>query len=333
MKNTKKINKIFVYILLIALSISNMSLHLWADGETTTLRLEYLKTEGVSNVHFKLYKVGVYENSSFKATGDFVRYNDSLPWNPASASEWQSLGNTLKSYVIRDGINSLKNEYTNSNSVAVFDGLEDGLYFIVGNQIKVGNTAYTSEPFFVVLPHKENGVNQYDVTVRPKGQSKTTGDDYTPPDDNKIKRKVLKVWEGDSEETRPDFVEVELLKNGKVYDTVKLNKENNWRKTWYNLSDRYTWTVVEKEVPEDYTVSIEKLGVTFIIRNIKEEVPPNDLPEDPTPSGKPDPTEDIPKDSVPRAKLPQTGVLWWPIPVLFAAGIMMFIIGFVRREH
>ena len=32
------------------------------------------------------------------------------------------------------------------------------------------------------------------------------------------------------------------------------------------------------------------------------------------------------------AKLPQTGQPWWPVPVLLAAGLVLVIIGLVRRR-
>ena len=53
--------------------------------------------------------------------------------------------------------------------------------------------------------------------------------------------------------------------------------------------------------------------------------PPVNIPEDPPPSGGKDyPDEEIPEEEVPLATLPQTGLLQWPIPVMAAAGLLLF---------
>lgn len=55
------------------------------------------------------------------------------------------------------------------------------------------------------------------------------------------------------------------------------------------------------------------------------------------------PGEDTPPDSPPTtppgttpppgSKLPQTGQLWWPVPILACAGLVFFVIGLVRRRN
>ena len=62
---------------------------------------------------------------------------------------------------------------------------------------------------------------------------------------------VEKAWEN-GETVRPDAIEVELLQNGVVYETVTLNAENNWKHQWTDLAKTaddgtaYTYTVREK---------------------------------------------------------------------------------------
>lgn len=75
----------------------------------------------------------------------------------------------------------------------------------------------------------------------------------------------------------PESVEVELLKNGEVYDTQKLSASNNWNYKWtdlpmYENGRLITWTVSETEV-KDYTTCICHIGNLFIITN-KYNVPP-----------------------------------------------------------
>ena len=75
---------------------------------------------------------------------------------------------------------------------------------------------------------------------------------------------VTKVWKGDSASTtRPEEIEVELLKNGNVEETKTIKAEDNWKVTFENL-DKYDettreeiqYTVTESQVPTGYYVEI-----------------------------------------------------------------------------
>lgn len=163
----------------------------------------------------------------------------------------------------------------------------------------------------VMLPTQdiEKNVCRYDVLVNPKFDSSEIPD--TP---STITRKGLKVWDdAKDKDSRPTEVAVQLLRDGKVYDTKTLSTKNNWRYTWSGLDDRYTWSVVEKNY-KGYTVRIEREGITFVITNTRS----NGTPDTPSPT---DP------------KLPQTGQLWWPVPLLLMGGLLFLIIGVVCRKR
>ena len=113
---------------------------------------------------------------------------------------------------------------------------------------------------------------------------------------------------------------MQLLRDGRVYDTVTLSEENNWRYTWTGLDEDFTWRVVEAEVPEGYTVSVQREGITFVLTNTHLSCTPSDPPLD-RPSGNS------------GNKLPQTGSLWWPVPLLLCGGILLLILGWGRRRH
>lgn len=99
-----------------------------------------------------------------------------------------------------------------------------------------------------------------------------------------------------------------------MYDTVTLSERNNWKHTWNDLDEDYSWRVVEYDTPEGYTVTVDRQGITFIMTNSRTE----EIPDEPTPTG-PD--------------LPQTGMLWWPVPILACAGLFLFLIGWGKRCH
>ena len=74
---------------------------------------------------------------------------------------------------------------------------------------------------------------------------------------------VTKLWlDGeDADGARPEGIEVQLLANGDVYDTVELNDGNGWSHTWEDLTkydadgSEIEYTAEETDVPEGYLSS------------------------------------------------------------------------------
>ena len=167
-------------------------------------------------------------------------------------------------------------------------------------------------------------------------------DHYNPPDeddddpgDDTIYRRVRKVWKDGGSEDRPKEITVLLLAGGDVYDTVTLSESNNWQYTWYGLDRDVRWRVVEDETPPDYTVSVYREGVTFLMTNSIPDIPEDpddpDIPDDPDDPDIPDDPDDpdIPDDP----DLPQTGTLWHLVPPLAGAGLALLLAGLFRRRR
>ena len=104
------------------------------------------------------------------------------------------------------------------------------------------------------------------------------------------------------------------MQDGKSYETVTLNQENSWNYTWEDLEAGHEWKVVEQTVPSGYTMTSTQEGKRFIITN----------------------TYKKPGTTVPTgggSKLPQTGQLWWPVPILVILGILAILVGYVWRRN
>ncbi len=86
------------------------------------------------------------------------------------------------------------------------------------------------------------------------------------------------------------------------------------RKRWLPI----VWRVVEL-TPEGYTVSITQEAGTFLVTNT-----PKQPPE--TPSVTP------PVNPPGQKTLPQTGALWWPVPILAAAGLLLIAAGAGKKR-
>ena len=97
---------------------------------------------------------------------------------------------------------------------------------------------------------------------------------------------VTKKWKLDNGgSTSP--VQVQLLKDGKVYDTVTLSDERGWSYSWNYLSKGPKWTVEEVNIPEGFAASVTKSAYSndFTITN-------DDVKPAPTsPAGPIDPTK------------------------------------------
>lgn len=63
-----------------------------------------------------------------------------------------------------------------------------------------------------------------------------------------------------------------------------------------------------KNIPEDYVVTITQHKTTFIIKNTLDEI--EKLPE-----------------------LEDTGVLWWPVPILLVGGLFFILIGILNKKN
>ena len=290
---------------------------------------------GFPGVEFRAYRVAdVSADTQFTLSGDFAEYP--VVVNGLDSSGWRALAQTLDGYVARDELTPLQTAKTGADGKAFFDHLDTGLYLVTGDRYRQGRYIYTPEPFLIALPTLDDAdAWVYDVTSSCKYDC-----NYNPPGsgDDTIDREVLKVWEDDGhKDKRPDEIIVQLLRDGKVYDTVTLNEQNNWNYTWSDLDDDYQWRVVEYKTPEGYTVSVNRQGITFVMTNTWEG-PPDTPPETPPPETPPEtppdePDEPTPPDTPDEPGLPQTGALWWPVPLLACSGVLMFLIGWARRRH
>ena len=86
---------------------------------------------------------------------------------------------------------------------------------------------------------------------------------------------VSKVWSDTENQDgiRPKSVTVQLLANGEAYgDPVILNDSNNWAYTWtdmhvYSGASEITYTVVETDIPDDYTASYGGSNTALVVTN------------------------------------------------------------------
>lgn len=292
---------------------------------TLTLTYRDGKT-ALSGAKFSIYRVADADE-----TGELTVHSEcdefDLDIRGKNDRRWREMAQTLESYVLRRELTPADSGKTDKTGMLTFPTqgktLAAGLYLVIGERHTQGGNDYDAEPFFVLLPTQdlENNEWVYDVSANVKF-SKTP----VPDDGDTVTRKVLKVWDDDgAENSCPQEITVELLRNGKVYDTVKLSEKNNWRYTWLDLDADARWSVTEKTV-SGYTVSITREGITFVVTNTKKP-DRTDTPDTPVKPSNPS------KPSSPaKPTLPQTGAVWWHVEALALSGLVFLILGALDRK-
>ncbi len=270
-----------------------------AETGIITVMFEHEKRP-VADASFFIYKAAEWNGSEYTLTGPFSGYPVKMADDPNS-EEWKAIASTLSAYATREKTVPLASHNTDKEGTLRFEGLSDGLYLLLGNPVESGDVRLFPQPMLVAVPYTTaNGEKDYEVVTEPKYEfRKITEKTFT--------RRALKIWRDEGNESgRPQEITVQLLCDGKIYAEQALNAANNWTYTWEDLDATHDWQLIEKAVPDDYTVAVTRQGITFTVTNTNDNPPPPP-PEQPT--------------------LPQTGLLWWPVPLLAGAGSVSLFFG------
>lgn len=291
----------------------------------------------VEGMAYNIYKVGERVGGSFELYGDFAEFPVSL--DELFVSSAMDAANTLEVYARVNNIAPAASAVSDAEGKAFADGLADGVYLISGDGMTADHKVYSPSPALVEIAGE-------DVEV----YAKIGVEDEPYP--VQVTYKVIKLWQNETDESaRPAEIEVELYKNGELYDTVTLDEGNEWEYEWEGLEDE-EWTVVEKVVPENYTVIYREEGGEFAIINTRED------PDDSSSSADSEGSSSSVDDSMTNdsnssdvssssqssssnpgsssshpEKVPQTGQLWWPVPVLCVAGLVFVAVGIRLKKR
>lgn len=283
----------FVTTLLLIISCSVISFAYENVGSLTI-------TTNYENMIFKIYKVANMQGTNFVLTDSFKKYPVNI--DIKTTEEQLTLASTLESYVVVDEINETQIKLTGANGNVTFDSLEFGLYLIMSEPIIIEDVSYYYAPYVISIPNQFDGKLVYNVISNPKPDILETQlyDQVS----------VVKLWNG---EIKAESITVDLYCDGKWFDSKVLTATDGWRYTWTNLPYDHQWQVIEKDVPNDYTVTYQNNEINHIIENTYT------TPKDPN-----YPEED---------KIPQTGQLWWPVPILAVVGLFSLIYGWYKKNE
>ena len=223
--------------------------------------------------------------------------------------EWNVIRSTLEAFIMGNDIAPAATAITNEAGQACFVGLKPGLYLAWAVTEVQEEMIYFFDSALVALPGLgADGLWQYQVDVSAKPVA-------LPPvePDEEIQLKVVKLWRGDDGRTdRPKSIEVEIFRDGISCETVTLSAENNWSYSWTAEDDGASWKVVERNIPDGYTMTVEQRDTSFVLTNT--------LKDQPNPP--PSPTGDT------------TNILLYSV-LMYVSGAMLIILGIVgkRKRH
>ncbi len=299
--------KIFSAIIVVLVLVSVLPLQVFAAKDCSLKVFCKWYDNGIANEKVNIYRLADYrEDGKIVLSGDFKNYRAYM--DSATAEALRVSAYTVYAYTSVNNLVPLKSSLTGENGLADFGVLPKGVYLVVTEDCENVNeegTVFTFSPFIVFLPDIDTG--KYNVEAHPKATLIMSYEGVFTDIE------VVKSWrDKESKDLRPEEVSVSLFCDGKFAYKCKLNKENNWRYTWKNLDASKKWVIMEDNISKYYSVTIdEKEDFRFSLTNVLTNIPK--------------------KEAVPE-KLPQTGLLWWPVPVLFVMGAVLVTLGIVLRK-
>lgn len=216
------------------------------------------------------YKIAdVYENGTYELTEPFKSLSVNI-YGITTQAEWKVVASTLASYIAADSIAPTYKMTTDENGCVAFKNISAGMYLTLEVQTVSDETVITFENFITAVPSpKDEEEHLYDVYARPKYSS------YTPTK-KELEHKIVKQWKDEGNiHNRPQSVEVDILRNGELYSTQILSSENNWSYSWNYEDDGSKWQAVERNISDDYHVTVESDKTTITITNSCFKAPEN----------------------------------------------------------
>lgn len=248
----------------------------YVDTEATgSLTLTYsCEGQPLAAAQIRIYRVAeISRYADFLLTGAFAQLPVEVNQVKTQA-EWNQVASTLSAYVTSESISPDGQAATDAQGVARFGSLPLGLYLVEGLRVDVEGGYRQFDSFVISIPDlDETDSWVYDVQAKPK----SVFQEVTP---QPITYTVNKLWKDEGySHLRPQSISLELYCNGALVETVTISAENDWSYSWSAPDDGSVWQVVEADVPDGYTVTMEQKDTVFIVTN------GYDDPDDPPKTG------------------------------------------------
>ena len=231
---------------------------IWADSTAITVSNTYAYSS--HNAGLQLVKVDADNNTKVIEGAGFTLYADEDCKTAVGAEVFSDENGALQFDIAAPGTYYLK------ETTAPAGYHPNGeVYVVTAEEKYVVKNAGTADAITEIQMH---------ITVAGLQGSTANQMDYIYSVENTAIKTVVvtveKVWDDSDYYARPESVEVNLYRNGEVYETVALSADNNWCYTWDDLTDAYSWSVDEADVPTGYTKTVTCSGSNWTITNSRE---------------------------------------------------------------
>lgn len=305
-----------------------------AENETGEITL-CCKTDELSidGMTWYLYKVGFRTEDDYVFDGDFAKYPVTLGERSQSTNEWDAetladAAESLRRYAIADKIPYIAEGITDLNGNVTFSNLENGLYLAVGKELYKNGMFFTSTASFIEV----NSAVEENITAYPKISIQMILPNTSLEEAERFT--VKKVWRNNSDQPvdRSVVIKADIYCDNEFYESIELSEKNNWKYQWIT-EEFHEWFVVEREIPDDYTVAYKSNETQYLIVNTLIKTS-NDINKQTTTTLTDNTTVTTTHTTATTvttttiSKLPQTGQLWWPVPLMALSGLVLIGIGF-----
>lgn len=362
---SRRIGWLFVAAGVFLWLICGMFMNTFADENKGSFKLICKTPDGVlrNAEQWSVYRIGDSDGKTRSLTGVFAELPVEL--DVSSSAALTDTARTLETYVRLKKFTPVSSGQTDKDGVLVFDDLENGLYLFVGKPIKLGIKSYIPVSFInEVTPENPDS----EIVINPKYTSVLVADG------DEWRYTAKKVWTNGGDKI-PDEIDADIYCDGELYESIKLGEHNNWSYEWFaeefhiwdvverNVPDGFKvvyrsneWQYVIVNTLAQAQPGIETNTTTSVTSTVTTSttattdatgtvIPGSDVT---TGSGSSSTSEtaistkttvigdseNTPNENE-KEKLPQTGQLWWPVPVLALAGIILVAVGFKigSKEH
>lgn len=320
----------------------------------------------IRGMRWSAYRVGEFSSDGkLEFQDEFADYPVYLP--DMSVSSLQNAANTMENYALIDEISSVASGTSDVNGEVLFQNLDDGVYLFSGSRYISGKKIYTPTPMFVEVKSGETITSNAKFTVHERPSVDTQmysvkkvwqyDGDYVPLRPTEIEVElycdnefVKKITLGEENNWQynwlGDATSVWRCKELNIHVDYKVLYKNNEtqyllinnRDVLYNTTPSTTTTTTTSTTDNSQTTTFTTTKtntdtITSTSTSISDVTTASStdtetsITSGSSVSGSSTTTVRTTTTAGGGGKLPQTGQLWWPVPVLGAGGLIMFTIG------
>ncbi len=315
-------------------------------------------SSAIYGMRMNAYRVGSLTEDTIVFEGDFEEYPVYLP--DLTASSLQDAAYTLENYAVIDGITPDSTGTTDESGIIRFSGLENGVYLVAGVKLSIGTKVYVPIPMLIDVTDGEivSAVEKFEVRDKPTvNRQLYRVRKVWQYDDSSLY--IIPASIDVAIYCDGEYVETVTL--GKSNDWVyqwsgdpncdwrvkELNITRNYKVVYRNNETQFlvenSQDVLYNTVTTSTTTSTTTTSATTVTEATTAAVTNTETSVSSTTAETssavtettvlPGTEETVSSSSATTSvttgstKLPQTGQLWWPVPVCGAAGIVLFAAG------